>query len=123
MAWKEVNVRPRVKSPKTNEQAGIFNYDESRARREHWAAQQTEIAARREAGELIDVAEHIAAFANLGATIRAALEGWAAMLAPQLAGRDEPAVRTAIADQVEQVLRELSAQIQREAERAERVHA
>lgn len=100
-----------------------YDYQSARARREHWAAAREEMVARKEAGELIDVAEHVAAFANMGATIRAALEGWAAMLAPQLAGRDEQAIRTAVADQVEQVLREISTQIKREAARTEGARA
>lgn len=100
-----------------------YDFQSARARREHWAASREEMNARKEAGELIDVAEHVAAFANMGATIRAALEGWAAMLAPQLAGRDEQAIRTAVADQVEQVLREISTQIKREAARTEGARA
>lgn len=102
---------------------GGYDFQSARARREHWAASREEMNARKEAGELIDVAEHVAAFANMGATIRAALEGWAAMLAPQLAGRDEQAIRTAVADQVEQVLREISTQIKREAARTEGARA
>ena len=48
------------------------------------------------------------ALADLGATVRAKLEAWASVLAPQLAGRDEGGVRAVIADQVELLLRELA---------------
>ena len=100
-----------------------YDFQSARARREHWAASREEMSARKEAGDLIDVAEHVAAFANLGATIRAALEGWAATLAPQLAGRDEQAIRTTVQDQVEQLLHELNTQMRREAARLEGARA
>lgn len=91
--------------------AGSYDYQSAKARREHWAAEREENIARKEAGELIELTEHVAAFANAGATIRAALESWAAVLPPQLVGRDEAAIRATIADQVEQVLHHLTAQI------------
>lgn len=88
-----------------------YNYQDAKARREHWAAEREENTARKEAGELIELTEHVAAFANAGASIRAALELWAAVLPPQLAGRDEVAIRGIITDQVEQLLHQLTAQV------------
>lgn len=90
---------------------GGYDYQRAKARREHWAAEREEMSARKEAGELIELSTHIAQFANAGATLRAALEAWAAVLPPQLVGRDEAAIRGVIADQVEQVLQQLTAQV------------
>ena len=53
--------------------------------------------------------------ADVGATVRSKLEAWASTLPPQLAGRDEPAVRATIADQVELLLRDLADRLQRHA--------
>lgn len=88
-----------------------YDFQNAKAKREHWAAEREYIAFMREAGELIDLAEHRAALADLGATVRTKLEAWAPTLAPQLAGQDEAAVRTTLADQVEHFLRELVASV------------
>ena len=88
-----------------------YNFQRSKAKREHYAAERERTAARKEAGELIEVGEHVAAFSRAGAAIRATLEAWAAMLPPQLVGRDEAEIRATVADQVEAVLRDLAAQI------------
>lgn len=93
------------------EDEGGYNFQRSKAKREHYAAERERTAARKEAGELIEVGEHVAAFSRAGAAIRGTLEAWAAMLPQQLVGRDEAAIRATIADQVESVLRDLAAQI------------
>jgi hypothetical protein len=90
--------------------AVLFNYDyqNAKAKREHWAAEREHAAWRKEAGELMERGDVVAAFADAGATIRSRLEAWSSVLPPQLAGRDESAIRATIADQVEQLLRDLS---------------
>ena len=90
------------------ESAPRYDFQNAKAKREHWAAEREHAAFRKEAGELIELSDHVAALADLGATVRAKLEAWASMLAPQLAGRDEGGVRAVIADQVELLLRELA---------------
>ena len=90
---------------------GGYDFQVSKAKREHWAAERELTAYRKEAGELIEVSEHVAQFAKAGATLRAGLESWSAILPPQLVGRDEGAIRALIAGEVEQLLRELTAQI------------
>lgn len=95
-----------------------YDFQISKAKREHWAAEREQTAFRKEAGELIERAEHIAAFARAGANLRAKLEAWAAVLPPQLAGRDEAAIRSTLVEQVEQVLRELAAAITAQAQEA-----
>ena len=92
-----------------------YDYQSSKAKREHWAAEREHAAFRKDAGELIELTAHIAAMADVGATVRSKLEAWASTLPPQLAGRDEPAVRATIADQVELLLRDLAGRLQRHA--------
>lgn len=99
--------------------AGGYDYQIAKAKREHWAAERERTAHRREAGELIEVSEHVSVLAGAGATLRAALEAWSALLPPQLVGQDEGAIRATIADQVEQILGELSARIGEQAARLE----
>ena len=94
------------------DQAGVQLYDfqNSKAKREHWAAEREHAAFRKEAGELIELTEHVAAMANIGAMVRSKLEAWAGMLPPQLLGRDEAAMRAVLASNVEAVLNEITAQ-------------
>lgn len=90
---------------------GGYDFQTAKAKREHWAAERELAAYRKEAGELIEVSEHVAQFAKAGAALRVGLEAWSAILPPQLVGRDEGAIRAVIAEQVEQLLRELTVQI------------
>jgi hypothetical protein len=91
----------------------LYSFQNAKAKREHWAAEREHAAFRKEAGELIELTTHIAAMADVGATVRAKLEAWASTLPPQLAGRDEAAVRATLADQVELLLRDLADRVRR----------
>lgn len=84
-----------------------YSYQDAKAKREHWAAEREHAQWRKEAGELMERGEVVAAFADAGATLRSKLEAWAAVLPPQLAGRDEAAIRATMADQVERLLHDL----------------
>lgn len=88
--------------------AALYNFQSAKAKKMHWEAEREQTAFRKEAGELMERSAVVAAFADAGATLRGKLEAWAAVLPPQLAGRDEAAVRATIADQVEQLLCDLS---------------
>lgn len=101
----------------TGGDAPMYDFQTAKAKREHWAAEREHAAWRKEAGELMERADVVAAFADAGATLRGKLEAWAAMLPPQLAGRDEAAIRATIADQVEQLLRDLADKFSRLAEK------
>ena len=107
LEWKQANVRPRVKAA-SNEQTGLFDYDQARAKREHFAAMQAEAAARKELGQLCELSEVNAVFAKMGTMIRLTMEGWPAMLAPRLAGLPEAQVLAVLADEVERVLHNMS---------------
>ena len=97
------------------ESAPRYDFQNAKANREHWAAEREHAAFRKDAGELIELTTHIAAMADVGATVRAKLEAWASTLPPQLAGRDEAAVRATLVDQVELLLRDLADRMQRHA--------
>ena len=95
--------------------APMYDFHNAKAKREHWAAEREHAAFRKDAGELIELTTHIAAMADVGATVRAKLEAWASTLPPQLAGRDEAAVRATLVDHVELLLRDLADRMQRHA--------
>ncbi len=84
-----------------------YDFQDAKAKREHWAAEREHAAFRKEAGELMDRGQVVAAFADAGATLRGKLESWSATLPPQLAGRDESVIRAMLIDQVEQLLHDL----------------
>lgn len=84
-----------------------YNFQDSKAKREYYAAEREQDAFRKEAGQLMDRGAVIAAFAQAGTTLRARLETWQTTLPPQLAGRDEAAIRAVLADQVERMLLDL----------------
>lgn len=86
----------------------LYDFQNSKAKREHWAAEREHAEFRKAAGELMEHTQHIATMARMGAMVRNSLEAWAAMLPPQLAGREESAIRATLADQVEQILKEIS---------------
>lgn len=93
--------------------APLYDFQNAKAKREHWAAEREHAAFRKEAGELMERGEVVAAFADVGATLRGKLEALASVMPPQLAGRDEAAIRATLADQVEQLLRDISEKFNR----------
>lgn len=87
---------------------GGYNYQSSKAKREHYAAEREHALYLKEVGELMDRGQVLAAFANAGAMLRGRMEGMPAMVAPMLMGRDDAGIRAVLADQVEQLLRDIS---------------
>ena len=84
-----------------------YNYQESKAKSEHFAAAREQAAYLKEAGELVEHSHMMAVFAEAGTTLRSKLESWQTTLPPQLAGCDEAAIRSTLADQVESVLTDM----------------
>lgn len=101
----EISPLDRERSPSDAQE---YDYQSSKAKREHWAAEREHAAFRKDAGELIELAQHIAAMTDVGATVRSKLEAWASTLPPQLAGRDEAAVRATLTDQIELLLSDVA---------------
>ncbi len=88
-----------------------YDFQGSKAKREHFAAAREENEYRKEAGELIDVAVACSAFADVGAMLGAGLDALAATLAPQLVGADELRIRNALQDYADQLRAELAAKV------------
>lgn len=92
---------------------GLYNFQDAKAKREHWAAEREHAAFQKEAGELMERTTVVATFAQAGTLLRSKLETWQNTLPPQLVGRDEAAIRAVLADQVEQLLLDLVASFTR----------
>ena len=87
----------------------LYDFQGSKAKREHYAAERERANYLKEAGELMQRGDVVAAFADAGAAIRAAVDAWAADLPPMLAGQGEDAIRTIITDEAERLLADLAA--------------
>jgi len=97
--------------PESNEIIGkeIDSYQNSRAKKEKYAALQAQIAYEKEIGLLLAANEVKAAVADGDAIIRNRLESLPDLLSPQLAAEsDEQKIRALLIDQVEQLLGDLS---------------
>lgn len=84
-----------------------YNFQDAKAKHEYWAAEREHASFQKEAGELMERSAVTACFAEAGTILRSKLESWQATLPPQLAGREEAAIRTVLADQVESLLLDL----------------
>lgn len=84
-----------------------YNFQDSKAKREHYAAEREHTTFLKEAGELSERSAVLASYSMAGTTLRNKLESWQATLPPQLAGRDEAAIRIVLADLVERILLDL----------------
>ena len=96
--------------------AGGYNFQSSKAKREHFAAAREENEYRKAAGELIEVAQASSAFADAGALLGAGLDAMAPTLAPQLVGLDELAIRNALQDYADELRTEFAARINKAAQ-------
>lgn len=86
----------------------LYDFQGSKAKREHYAAERERANYLKEAGELMQRGDVVAAFADAGAAIRAAVDAWAADLPPMLAGQGEDAIRTTLAEEAERLLADLA---------------
>lgn len=85
-----------------------YNFQDSKAKREYWAAEREHAQFQKEAGQLMEHTDVVAAFAQAGSDLRQKLERWHTILPPQLAGRDEATIRSALQEQTERILADLS---------------
>lgn len=92
-----------------DEQVGGLGYDyqNSKAKREHYAAEREHMLYRKEAGELMEASLVVSAFADAGAVVRTRVESWQSNVAPRLVGLDEAAIRAVLADEGESLLRDM----------------
>lgn len=81
------------------------DYQDSRAKREYYAAEREETAYRKEAGELVEASAVVSVVADAATILRGKLESMPDLLAPLLLGiSDEQRIRAVIADHVEEAL-------------------
>ena len=92
-----------------------YNFQDAKAKREFWAAEREHSLYLKEAGQLMEQGDVVAAFAQAGAELRQKLERWQTSLPPQLAGRDESAIRATLIDQTERILLDIDAHFRRQA--------
>lgn len=87
------------------------DYQDSRAKREHFAAEREELAFRKEAGELVEASAVVSVVSDAATILRGKLEALPDLLAPQLAGvQDEQQIRSLLADYIEEALAGVSGQ-------------
>lgn len=85
-----------------------YDFQGSKAKREHYAAEREHIQFRKEAGELMERGDVVAAFADAGAIVRSAVESWANDLPPTLVGQGEDAIRSVLADHARSLLSDMA---------------
>jgi hypothetical protein len=95
-----------------------YNFQDSKAKREFWAAAREHSLYLKEARQLMAQGEVVAAFAQAGSELRQKLERWQTSLPPQLAERDEATIRATLIDQTERILLDIDAHFLRAAESA-----
>lgn len=104
-----------------DDQAGGLGYDyqNSKAKREHYAAEREHMAFRKEAGELMEASLVVSAFADAGAVVRTRVESWQSNVAPRLVGLGEAAIRAVLADEGEALLRDMVGALSRSVPQSE----
>lgn len=93
--------------------AALYDFQTAKAKREYYAAEREHTLYRKEAGELMERGDVVAAFAEAAAILRSSLESWSQTLPPVLSNRDEASMRSALAEEVERILRDLNARFTR----------
>ncbi len=88
-----------------------FRFQDSKAKREHYAALREENAYRKEVGELMDAEEAVGAFADAGAKVSSVLDAVPATVGPMLAGLPPDEVLRVLTEQMDVAKAELAAAI------------
>ncbi len=97
-----------------------FHYQDSKAKREHYAALREENAYRTEVGELMDADEAIEAFSDAAAKIASVLDAVPSTVGPMLAGLDSDEVIRILGEQMDIARTELSTAINKLADEIEK---
>ena len=92
---------------------GAYDFQGAKAKREHFAAERERLQYLREAGELVRLADVIAAWAEAGAVLRARLESLPAILPAELAGKDEAQQRAIIHEHIHAALNAATAAVEK----------
>lgn len=99
---------------------GAYHFQDSKAKREHYAALREENAYRKEVGELMDADEATGAFADAAAKIASVLDAVPSTVGPMLAGLQSDDVIRILGEQMDIARSELSAAINKLADEIEK---
>ena len=91
--------------------AGNYQFQDARAKKEHYAALREEASFRKEAGELIEVGEVTGAFADAAAKVAGVLDALPATVGPMLAGQSQEEVMRVLGEQMDIARAEMAAAI------------
>lgn len=90
-----------------------YQFQDSKAKREHFAALREEAAYRKEAGELMEAGEVMGAFADAAAKVVGVLDALPATVGPMLAGQSQEEVMRILAEQMDIARAEMANAINR----------
>lgn len=91
--------------------ADSYKFQDAKAKKEHYAALREENAYRKEAGELMEAAEALGAFADAAAKVAGVLDAVPATVGPMLAGLDQAEVMRILGEQMDIARTEMAAAI------------
>lgn len=86
-----------------------YQYQDAKAKKEHYAALREEAAYRKEMGELMDAGEVLGAFADAGAKVAGVLDALPATVGPMLVGQSQEEVMRILAEQMDIARAEMAA--------------
>lgn len=89
--------------------ADSYQYQDAKAKKEHYAALREEAAYRKEMGELMDAGEVLGAFADAGAKVAGVLDALPATVGPMLVGQSQEEVMRILAEQMDIARAEMAA--------------
>lgn len=89
-----------------------YNFQDGKAKREHYAALREEAAYHKEIGQLMDAQEALGAFADAGAKVAAVLDAVPATVGPMLAGLPQDEVMRVLTEQMDIARTEMAAAVQ-----------
>lgn len=99
--------------------ADSYKFQDAKAKKEHYAALREENAYRKEAGELMEAAEALGAFADAAAKVAGVLDAVPATVGPMLAGLDQAEVMRILGEQMDIARAEMAAALTKLAQEVE----
>lgn len=101
------------------ESSGSYQFQDARAKKEHYAALREENAYRKEAGELMEAAEVVGVFADAAAKVAGVLDAVPATVGPMLAGLDQSDVIRILTEQMDVARAEMASALNKMAQEVE----
>lgn len=102
---------PETPENEESTRAPSYQFQDAKAKKEHYAALREEAAYRKEMGELMEAGEVIGAFADAAAKVAGVLDAVPATVGPMLAGLDQAEVMRILGEQMDIARAEMAAAI------------